>query len=111
MTVSAIYEEKNINVDFSIFVNVNHSLFSKKHWNKNKTFFFEIHGDTFVENAMILEKNIYIWWSWSSWKLVLGLKTKWLIDRRVLWITNNSRFNNWFKGQSDRKISSFCQIS
>ena len=40
-SVSAIYEEKNINVDFSIFVNANHSV--EKHWNANKTktnFFF-----------------------------------------------------------------------
>ena len=55
--MSAICEIMNINVDFKTFVSASHSAFLKKHKNANKTKtknFFENHGRTFIENAMIL---------------------------------------------------------
>ena len=55
--------------------------------------------------------RVNVWWSWSTWKFFLGLKTKWLLGPHILWILNNSRFNKWFKGKKYGKISNFCQIS
>ena len=43
--------------------------------------------------------------------MFLGLKTTWILGTFILWILNNPRFNTLFKGQRDRKTSSFCQIS
>ena len=110
-SVSAICEIMNTNVDFRIFVNTSHSVFLKK---KTKTpikleskNYFENRGHTFVKNTLGMwrnsEKNINVWWSWSSWKFFLGLKTTWLLGTCILWILNNPRFNNWFKGERDRK--------
>ena len=114
--LSPICEIMYINVDFRIFVNGSHS---KKHKNTNKIKtknFFENRGHAFVENAIILtcakiQRNVNVWWSWSSWKLFLRLKTTCLLGTHILWIVNNPRFNNWFKGQRDRKISNFFQVS
>ena len=47
----------NVAVDFRIFVNANHSVFSKKYYNVNEIktkYFFENRKRTLVENAIIL---------------------------------------------------------
>ena len=42
-------------------------------------------------------------------KVILRPKTTWLLGARILWILNNPRFNNLFKGQRDRKSVVFAK--
>ena len=115
-SVSAICEIMNINaVGFLRTLVIEY--FWKKHESTNKIktkFFFENRGRECYDLDMCQnsKKTIDVWWSWSSWKFFWGgLKTTWLLGPRILWILNNPRFNNWFKGQRDGKISNFCQVN
>ena len=123
-SVSAICEIMNINVDFRISVKAIHSVFFLK---KTKTqiklkpkFFWKI-VDTLLLKML---------WSWHVPKF--REKYQCLVKLRLLnvllgiehymnirpahfvniWFTlNNPRFNKWFKGRRDRRVSNVCQIS
>ena len=84
---SAIWKTVNINGDFRVFLNASQGIFQKNtKTNKIKNKFFswklrthccwECYNLDMCQNT---EKSINVWWSWSTWKFFLRLKTTWLI--------------------------------